>query len=128
MADRHSINLSTAWCPQARAWVRRFGRPEGIEPGNVLWLVVESAVGCRLDLNAVPLSAVEPGGVLRHEVTGQLSPRNELRVSPLDSGAAWPAGEPVPPSPHGRLPLPEAIARVRLEIESRSPGGSTDLP
>ncbi|MFM1904892.1 MAG: hypothetical protein RLZZ440_2792 [Planctomycetota bacterium] len=131
MAERHAINLSTAWCPPAaaaEAWVRRFGRPDGVEQGDVIWLVVESAGGCRLALNAASLPTVPPGGVLRHAVTGLLGPRNELQLSPLEGRAALPVGESACPNSHGRSPLPDAMARVRLEIESRTLGGLADLP
>lgn len=113
MGGLHAINLSTAWCPplrEAGAWVRRFGRPAGIQPGDSVWLVVASTPGCGLLFNGLALPAVAPGGELRHDVTQLLLPRNELELAPGDLAAAAEA------SRDGRCPLPAAIASVRLEI------------
>jgi hypothetical protein len=87
MSGRHAINLSTAWCPppatgSPAAWLRRFGRPAGIERGDSVWLVIESPGGCRASLNGAEVPPVRPGGVVRHEVTRLLLPRNELRLDP----------------------------------------------
>lgn len=115
MGELHAINLSTAWCPpphEAGAWVRRFGRPAGIESGDAVWLVVTSSPGCRLLLNGLALPSVAPGGELRHDVTHLLLPRNELELAPGDAGVAAAAGA----SGDGRCPLPPAIATARLEI------------
>ena len=115
MGGLHAINLSTAWGPppeEAEAWVRRFGRPAGIEPGDVVWLVVESESGCRLGLNGLALPSVAPGGELRHEVTHLLLPRNELELAPGNAVVAAAART----SRVGRCPLPAVIASVRLEV------------
>ncbi len=120
MSEVHAINLSTAWCLPPRAagvWVRRFGRPAGIEPGDEVWLVVASASGCGLLLNGQPLPSVGPGGELRHEVTRLLQPRNELALAPCDAIVA----ETPEVARNGRCPLPDAIASVRLEIAGGPP-------
>ena len=115
MGGPHAINLSTAWCLPARqagAWVRRFGRPAGIESGDSVWLVVASPPGCSLQLNGLTLPAVAPGGELRYEVTHLLLPRNELELAPVNAGETT-AAEAVPVR---RCPLPATLASVRLEI------------
>ncbi len=118
MNGNHVINLSTAWEPPdlaagREAWVRRFGMPAGIEPGDRVWLVIEAALGCDLALGGEPLPAAVAGRPWRHDVTGRLGPRNELLLIPAAADVPEPAGRPA----HGRLPLPAAIGSVRLEIE-----------
>lgn len=115
MAGRHAINLSSAWrlpSREAGPWVRRFGRPAGIESADSVWLVVASPPGCRLLLNGRALPAVAPGGEVRHEVTHLLLTRNELELAPGDAGDGMAAKA----SRDGRCPLPAAVASVRLEI------------
>lgn len=112
--SRHVINLSTAWVPPVSGgtgWVRRFGRPAGVGPADRVLLVVESPGGCEISLADQVLPAVFAHQRWWHDVTGLLRARNELTVRP-----------PLPPaakasSAHGRLPLPEAVGRVWLEIE-----------
>jgi hypothetical protein len=119
MSERHRINLSTAWRPpdsagDSSAWVRRFGRPAGIDPGDRVWLVVEAVAGCELALAGEPLPPVAAGTIGRHDVTALLGERNELTLAPgVTLGTvAVVAG-------HGRCELPAAIGRVSLEIEPK---------
>jgi hypothetical protein len=114
---RHEINLSTAWLPPdpasgRPAWLRRFGRPTGIEPGDRVWLVIESAVDGEATLGGEPLPPVAAGTIRRHDVTAMLGQRNELWLTPSVTAdiRAVVAGP-------GRCELPATIARVSLEIE-----------
>ena len=119
MSGIHRINLSTAWCPPPEGippepWIRRFGRPDRIEPGDSIWLVIESPVGCTVRLNGVGLGVVPPRGTGRHDVTGLLEVRNELALAPA-----------LPMLPKANMPerlerctLPAEIGFVRLEIGS----------
>lgn len=119
MSLPHVINLSTAWEPPdpvagRDAWVRRFGMPAGLEPGDRIWLVIEATSGCQPTLTGAGLPRVLPGRPWRQDVTRRLGPRNELVLVPVDSGVTAAVRLPA----HGRLPLPAAIGSVRLEIES----------
>jgi hypothetical protein len=122
MGGLHVINLSTAWCPPPEAgaggvWLRRFGRPAGLESGEAVWVVIESPPGCGAVLNGVPLPRVEPGQTIRHDVTTLLQQRNELLLGPpeLLTRALG------PPSARPRCPLPMELGQVRLEIEPGRP-------
>jgi hypothetical protein len=123
MSEQHVINLSTAWQPPgdgSRAWVRRFGRPAGIESGDRVWLVLDGGEGASLVLNGMGLAAA--GG--RHDVTALLEPRNELLLVPTTSepAIATPVDAPGPVAlPDGRRPLDPRFGRLRLEIESHLP-------
>jgi len=135
MSGVHRINLSTAWQPPATggaAWVRRFGRPDGLEPADRVWLVHDGGQGAELILNGAPLPA---GG--RHDVTTILGNRNELLVVPAVvpavvrpaggtvgvggslSATDWAAviGQPA----HGRRPLDPRLGRLHLEIVTGHP-------
>ena len=119
MSGIHRINLSTAWCPPPEGippgpWIRRFGRPDRIEPGDSIWLVIESPVGCTAGLNGVGLGAVPPGGTGRHDVTRRLEVRNELALAPALS--MLPKAN--QPERLERCALPAEIGSVRLDIES----------
>lgn len=120
MSKLHRINLSTAWEPPAdgsRTWVRRFGRPSGVETGDRVWLVVEGHVLATLVLNGVCL----PSAQERHDVTDLLESRNELlfipsAVAAVDEG---PPGEMPSPAPaHGRRDLDARHGGVSLDIET----------
>jgi hypothetical protein len=118
MSGPHRINLSTAWQPpgvaaEQTAWVRRFGSPAGIEPGDRIWLVVEAAVGCGLGLAGEPLPPVAAGTIRRHEITAMLRERNELVLTPAVAAGSVEVG-----MGHGRCDLPPSIGRVALEIEA----------
>jgi hypothetical protein len=114
---RHAINLSTAWLPPdpaagRLAWLRRFGMPAGIGPGDRVWLVIEAAVGGKVALGGEPLPPVAAGACWRQEVTAALRVRNELALTVSAGAAALPVT-----AAHGRRDLPATIGRVRLEIE-----------
>ena len=121
MSERHVINLATAWEPPAdgsRAWVRRFGQPSGLEPGDRVWLVVDGGLPATLVLNGVCLSAE----CARHDVADLLEPRNELLLVPsavvaIDAGRSCETTSPV--SSTGRRALDPQFGSVRLEIETR---------
>ncbi len=86
---RHAIHLGTAWEPPSAAvpaWVRRFGRPAGIEPGDRLLLVCEAAeladAWRSATLNDQPLAWREAGpGTFESDASSLLLPRNTLVVS-----------------------------------------------
>ena len=117
---RHAIHLGTAWetpSPDMPGWVRRFGRPAGVEPGERVLLVCEHSEpvspwtlatlnGHRLDWREVS------PGMLECEVTGLLAARNHL-VVPGDRAAG--AGD---TRPARRAALPEAGGRLSLVIVS----------
>lgn len=69
-------------CGTAR-FVRRFGQPSGLEPDERVRLVFEGIGGsARIELNGRELGRVKPPGrSAAFDVTGQLRPRNELRVT-----------------------------------------------
>jgi hypothetical protein len=116
---RHAIHLGTAWQPPTAtvpAWVRRFGRPAGIETGDRLLLVCEAtelADACRTaTLNDQPLAWCAAGpGSFESDVTSLLLPRNTLVVS---DGRGPSAGDRL----QGRAALPEAWGRLSLVIVS----------
>jgi hypothetical protein len=94
-------------------WTRRFGRPGGLEPGDVVLLVVtEPAVAAEVALNAVclpPLSA--DVGRWEQDITPLLRGRNELvvRVAASADGDTM-------LGLRGRGQLPSVIGTVALEI------------
>jgi len=118
---RHAIHLGTAWEPPAAAmpaWVRRFGRPAGVEPGDRLLLVCEATdlpdAWRKATLNDQPLAWREAdSGDLECDVTALIQSRNTLvvpdgRVTPPDG--KW--------SDHRRAAVPEAWGRLSLVIVS----------
>lgn len=116
-ANSHTIRLTSAWEPPHAAgavWVRRFGRPAGIEPGDRVLIVVEAPAIAAVTLNATPLPA-PPSGAARwtHDVTALLGDRNELAIMPEQAcgpGAADDVDD------HGRAPLPARHGVVALQI------------
>lgn len=116
---RHAIHLGTAWEPPAAgiaAWVRRFGRPAGVEPGDRLLLVCEAAILAdawpAATLNDLPLVWREAGpGSFESDVTKLLHLRNTLVVP---GAAAAADGDPA----EHRAALPEAWGRLSLVIVS----------
>jgi len=117
---RHAIHLGTAWEPPAAAmpaWVRRFGRPAGVEPGDRLLLVCEAADHAEAwraaTLNEQPLAwrEADPGD-LECDVTAVIKPRNTL-VVPGDR-----LGPPESDASGRRAALPEAWGRLSLVIVS----------
>lgn len=105
----HTIDLTNAWEPPAagsRGWVRRFGRPSGLEPGNRVWLVMDLPPPADATLNGVALPALSEAAPWRIDVTDRLEPRNELvLLLDADGGGV------------GRATLPAMCGRVRLEID-----------
>ena len=107
----HTINLTNAWEPPGaglRTWIRRFGRPAGIGPGERVWLVMDVPPPPEARLNAAPLPPPFGTAPWRADVTPLLGERNELLL-PLDVGEAGGTQ---------RASLPPACGGVRLEIES----------
>ena len=117
---RHAIHLGTAWEPPTvalPAWVRWFGRPAGVEPGDRLLLVCEAAILAdawpAATLNDLPLVWRESGpGSFESDVTTLLRPRNTLVVPGAFSNVA--DGDPA----ERRAALPEAWGRLSLVIVS----------
>lgn len=117
---RHAIHLGTAWEPPvagAPAWVRHFGRPAGVEPGDRLLIVCEQpeslAAWRAATLNGHGLAWSEPlPGVFESDVSGLLEARNRLVVPATAeaSGDERPSG--------GREPLPTAWGRLSLVVVS----------
>ena len=138
----HSIHLGTAWEPPAPAaadgrgvWMRRFGRPGGLEPGDrVLLVFTQPAVVAEVVVNAVALPPLSVNaGRWSEDITPLLRDRNELLVTAAaslengvvdggmgDSGTA--------PGSRTRGLLPSVFGRVTLEIVSanHATGGSAD--
>lgn len=108
----HAIDLTNAWEPPAagsRRWVRRFGRPSGVEPGDRIWLVMDEPPPAHATLNGVSLPALTAVDTpWRADVTDRLRARNEL-VLPLDATGDGTR----------RAALPAPRGGVWLEIESR---------
>jgi len=113
--SRHAINLANAWEVEAGgtagggAWVRRFGRPTGLGAGDAVWLVIDGPAACTLSLNGASLPAASAGVDWRVEITALVRERNLLLLVPQDRTAGAVAAA-------GRVPLPAALGRVRLEI------------
>ena len=115
---RHAISLGAAWAPPTAAgtpWVRRFGRPSGIEPSDRLVLVCEgaAAVWHVATLNDRPLAWHDAGpGVLECDVTAMLTERNLLAVT------VAPPETPADRAPAARATLPSAWGRLSLVVVS----------
>jgi hypothetical protein len=119
--NRHVIHLGAAWEPPTAAggggsaWVRRFGRPSGLQAGDRVLLVWERVVvhdAPAGTLNGSPLPGSATGASRwEHDVTALLRDRNELRLEA-------PHPEPVCETgvAHGRADLPAAWGRVALVI------------
>lgn len=120
MSAGHAINLGNAWEVEpgddghAPEWVRRFGRPTGLEPGDSLWLVIDEPAACTLVLNGTRLPESGPGAAYRVEITPLVRDRNLLVLVPHGRVAV---GGPVA----SRVPLPPPLGRVRLEIVPAGP-------
>ncbi|MGB8853153.1 MAG: hypothetical protein WCC69_06280 [Pirellulales bacterium] len=112
----HTIDLTNAWEPPvsgsrapagSRIWVRRFGRPSGIEPTDRVWLVMDVPPPAGATLNGIAFPPLPEANVpWRIDVTAWLEPRNEL-VLPLDTDGGG----------MRRTALPAPRGGVRLEIE-----------
>ena len=113
MSVTHRIRLRAAWevTADGTAWMRSFGRPTGVGVGDRLWLVIERPAACKALLNGRPLPPVPAGAkAWRHDVTADLRERNELRLQ-----FVVPAGR---VGDGGRVPLPESLGEVLVEIEA----------
>ena len=112
----HAIRLQAAWEPPARAgapWIRRFGRPAGVDPGQRVWLVVAGAqIQAAVALNGAPLPAIAADRPRwEHDITPLLRDRNVLELLiPQGAAALFDAGA-VP-----RQPAPAACGNVAIEI------------
>ena len=141
--EKHSIHLGNAWEPPAGAgmatpvdgaghgiasgiasgaWIRRFGRPAGLEPVDRVLLVCEQpAAGefrAELAFNGTPLPAIGPAlPRWQHDITPLLRDRNELFLRPL--GASALQGLPGR-SAQRRMALPAEWCRVSVAIVSAS--------
>lgn len=112
MSGSHRIRLQAAWSVTAggRVWTRSFGRPTGIGAADRIWLVFERPPAGRALLNGAELAPLDGrAAVWRHDVTGTLQDRNELR---LEVETQWPET-----ADADRLPLPDALGAVSVEIE-----------
>ncbi len=98
-------------------YVRRFGRPTNLAPGQTVWLVCDGVdLAGSASLNGRPLGEMTGSqAATRFDVTAELAERNELvivvELPPLDYRAEQ-ASRP------DRVGLPGGlIGEVRLEIE-----------
>jgi hypothetical protein len=118
----HTIRLGSAWehSDAGAVWTRHFGRPAGLGPGDRVLLVIVPRAAVAVSVNAAALPRIgSGGGPWRQEITPLLRDRNTLVLAP---------GTPVVPAAlesatgngHGRMPLPDEIGDVSLEI---IPGG-----
>lgn len=112
----HAIRLQAAWEPPTGSdapWIRRFGRPAGLESGQQVWLVVVGAqVRAAAVLNGVALAPIEAGqSRWAQDITPLLHDRNvlELLIHPGGAGCAAVAGA-------WRQSVPSAYGYVGLEI------------
>ncbi len=109
--DAWSNHLGSAFHGLAR-YLRRFGCPTNLEPGQRVELVIESLeLPAQIRLNDRLLYASRsPDPVWRVDITEQLAPRNRLMID-----LAYPAGD----AEDNRQPTPTPCglrASIRLEI------------
>ena len=94
MSGAHSIRLGNAWeaepgdAGHASAWVRRFGRPTGIDAADAVWLVIDAPADGTVTLNGAALPAIPSGATYRANVTALLRDRNLLVLVPRQAVAA----------------------------------------
>ena len=120
----HAIHLGTAWEPPTaamRAWVRRFGRPSGVEKADRLVLVCEAAespgVWRNATLNDRALAWRDAGpGAMECDVTGVIADRNLLVVAEVAPEVAREVAS--GPDSETRMPLPTAWGRLSLVVVS----------
>lgn len=72
----HRINLSAGWVKEGDRWLRRFGRPTGVEGARLV--LAGDGPGT---LNGEPVT-------LPADVTGKLLARNELWLTAAPDGVA----------------------------------------
>jgi len=88
----HRIRLRRPWDRQSQcdriSWMRRFGRPGNLSPGEQVWLVLEEASPrARVVLNGQELGMTSEGGCAAFPVTVALAARNSLAIElPAGSG------------------------------------------
>ncbi len=120
----HAIHLGAAWEPPTvamPAWVRRFGRPTGVEKADRLVLVCEAAespgVWRNATLNDHALAWRDAGpGAMECDVTGVIADRNLLVVAKVAPEVA--RGVASGPNSETRMPLPPAWGRLSLVVVS----------
>ena len=125
---KHAIHLGAAWEPPTvatRAWIRRFGRPSGVEKADRLVLVCEAADSPGLWQNATlndhSLDWCDSGpGTMECDVTGMIADRNLLVVAEV---AALVVSEVAAEEASGhhsetRVTLPPAWGRLSLVVVS----------
>lgn len=117
---RHAIHLGAVWEPPtdgAAVWVRRFGRPGGVESGDRLLLVCEAVVTpeawreATLNGHAIVWHAVD-SVTLDCDVTPMIADRNVLSV-PIAAGDSAIAVDTA-----ARVTMPSAWGRLSLVIVS----------
>ena len=133
--EKHAIHLGNAWEPPADAgtanppdgaakgvWIRRFGRPAGLEPvDRVLLVCKQPAAGAfraELAFNGMSLPAIGPAmSRWQHDITHLLRDRNELFLVPLGAAAL----QSLPGrTAQRRMALPSEWCRVLMKIVSAS--------
>ncbi len=120
----HAIHLGAAWEPPTaamRVWVRRFGRPSGVEKADRLLLVCEAVVSPSVwqsaTLNDHALAWRDAGpGAMECDVTGVIADRNLLVVAEVAPEVA--RGAASGPTSETRMPLPPAWGRLSLVVVS----------
>lgn len=118
----HVIRLGTAWEPPTAGggsrwtWIRRFGRPSGLQQGDRVLLVWERTAAVH-DVPACTLNGVALPGIAadasrwEHDVTALLCDRNDLLVDvPRPASACGVVDA------HGRVDLPATCGWVALAI------------
>ena len=122
----HSIHLGAAWEPPVavepdgrRRWTRRFGRPGGLERGDLVLLVVTlPTVTADVVVNGVRLPQLSAGtDRWAQDITPLLRDRNDLFLT-----VATDAGVEASPGRRGRGLLPSPIGIVGLEIVAADGG------
>jgi len=140
----HTIRLQAVWEPPVvaagaslagavGAWLRRFGRPGGLEEGLRLLLVVETRSADRagpssqpplpeaLALNGMPLPRPAPGATeWVSDITCLVRERNELLLTPAVGHPMADARRGIS-NPHGRCDLPEEFGCVSLRVAAQAP-------
>ena len=77
----HRINLSDHWTPAGPGrWVRRFGRPRTLDPGETAWLVGTAAGDGTLTVNGQAVAELVGGRPFAADVTALLRMRNEAVI------------------------------------------------
>lgn len=125
---RHAIHLGTAWEPPTaatQAWVRRFGRPSGVEKADRLVLVCEAvdspAPWRNATLNDHSLDWCDSGpGTMECDVTGMIADRNLLVVAEVAAQVVSDVAGGVASGHHleTRVMLPPAWGRLSLVVVS----------